>query len=126
MSEPQSETVQKPEEAEATPTTTIPGDPRFQVLSRIFNSVKEDKPVTLSPCGMKLVRCTNGGIEEIKGFEELPLRDKMYVAKTVLEIHEDIFNKHREIEMRKQAQAQSGQGPRGMQLVGASRPGIIP
>lgn len=86
------------------------GSERFQVLSRIINSIKEDKPVTLSPCGLKMVRCTNGGIEEIKGFEELELRDKMYVTKTVLQIHEDIFNKHREMTMKNHAQAQQQGG----------------
>lgn len=95
------------------------GGERFQVLSRIINSIKEDKPVTLTPCGLKLVRCTQGGIEEIKGFEDLGFRDRLYVMKVLLEIHQDIFSKRREIdaaEIQEKAQKDADQA-RGMSKI---------
>jgi hypothetical protein len=102
----------------------VEGSERFKVLSRIFNSVMVDKIVTLSPCGLKLVRCTNGGVEEIKGFADLDLRDKMYVTKMVLQIQEDVFNKFKEIEIRQNAKAQ--QEARGMAKVIEATEGTVP
>ena len=81
---------------------------RYQVLSRIINSIKEDKPVTITPCGLKLVRCTQGGIEPIKGFE-VSLRDKLMITGMLNGIHQDIHAKWKET----QAEKMQGAGPKG-------------
>lgn len=85
-----------------------PGGERFQVLTEILESLKKDYPVTISPCGLKLIRCTPDGVEEIGGFEELNFRDKAHVLKIVVSMHEDVFNKKQQVMAKEHADAMSG------------------
>ena len=98
---------------------------RWLVLNRIFESLKDDKPVVISPCGLKLLSCNLSGVKEIPGFEELELRDQLYVVKVLLEVHEDVCNKFREIAMKKAAKGPTQ--PRGMsQLIAPTTPTLVP
>ena len=98
--------------------------PRFEILAKVLHRLKEDNPVTLTPCGLKLVACTKEGIKEIDGFEDLCLRDKFFVVKTVADMHQDIFTKYKEVTAKRHAEAQ--EQAQGMKKIIEAAEGSVP
>lgn len=88
---------------------------KYEILARALHRLKEDNPVTVTPCGLRLVSCSNDGVKEIEGFEDLPFRDKVFVLKTIADMHQDIFTKAQQV-MAKQV-AEENSKAQGMQRI---------
>ena len=76
---------------------------RFEVMQSVMESIKTDHVVMLSPISHLLVKCTNDGIEEVEGFKELCLSDRLFVVGNILQCQESVGNKYRELQIKEAA-----------------------